>query len=334
MLFTVNEIADLLQGELIGNGKLGINEFCAIQEAVPGSITFLANARYEKYLQTTRASAVIVQQNFKPTHDIPASLILVKDPYASFVQLLKHHQTTNSPLKKGVELPSHLGEHVEVGINVYRGAFSYIGNHVTLGNGVQIYPHSYLGDHVTVGQNTIIYSGVKIYPGTQIGNDCIIHAGAVIGSDGFGFLPRGDGSYEKIPHIGKVILEDAIEIGANTTIDRATLGHTHLKKGTKIDNLVQVAHNVEIGTHTVVSALTGLAGSAKIGNHCILGGQVGVTGHTAMGDHTVVSGQSGVTKSHPKGHVTLMGMPAMERKKYIKMYVIFKRLHDIYSKSL
>ncbi|ACE05728.1 hypothetical protein Aasi_0290 [Candidatus Amoebophilus asiaticus 5a2] len=330
MVFTIKEIAQLIGGHVVGDASINIHKLCKIQEAIPGSITFLANPSYEKYLYTTQASAVIINNSFQPERSVSPSLILVEDPYASFTKLLAHYyQAVLNKHKVGVEEPAHLGKHVKLGNLVYRGAFSYIGDYVTLEDKVQIYPHTYIGDHVSIGENTIIYSGVKIYAGCQIGKNCIIHAGAVVGSNGFGFAPQPTGSYEKIPQVGGVILEDNIEIGANTTIDRATLGNTLIKQGTKIDNLVQIAHNVEVGKDTVIAALTGIAGSTKIGNNCMLGGQVGVAGHTEMGDRTVVAGQAGVTKSYKKGNVTLMGMPAIERKKYLKNYAIFKQLQNI-----
>lgn len=332
MGFTVYEIAQLIGGTIIGNPTLQIDSLCKIQEATPGSVTFLANPSYEKYLYTTQASVVIIDQKFKPIHPVSPSLILVEDPYRSFTILLKKYQSlsTSDSHPVGIEEPSYLSKHATVGEQVYRGAFSYIGAYAQIGNGVQIYPHAYIGNRVVIGENTIIYSGVKIYPGCQIGKNCIIHAGAVIGSDGFGFAPQPTGSYQKIPQVGNVILEEEVEIGANTTVDRATMGTTRIRAGTKIDNLVQIAHNVEIGKNTVIAGLTGIAGSAKIGDNCMLGGQVGIAGHTVMGDQTKVAGQSGVTKSYKNGHVTLMGMPAMERKKFLKNYAFFRQLEHLF----
>ncbi|OJW68393.1 MAG: UDP-3-O-(3-hydroxymyristoyl)glucosamine N-acyltransferase [Candidatus Amoebophilus sp. 36-38] len=329
MVFTINEIAHLLEGKVVGDDSLKIDKLCKIQEAVPGSITFLANPSYEKYLYTTQASVIIINKNFQPARPISASLILVEDPYLSFTKLLTKYESLLNVSKKGIEEPTYLGKNTTIGDAVYRGAFSYIGDHVQLGNGVQIYPHAYIGDHVSIGENTIIYSGVRIYPGSRIGKNCIIHAGAVIGSDGFGFVPEPTGSYQKTPQLGYVVIEDHVEIGANTTIERATLGNTWIKQGTKIGNLVEIAHNVEIGRNTIIVALSGIAGSAKIGNHCMIGGQVGVAGHTEMGDKTMVAGQAGVTKSYKNGNITLMGTPAFERKKYLKNYALFKQLQDI-----
>ena len=326
MQWTVHEIARFLGGKLIGNGQATIHQVTGIQEAMPGNITFLANPQYAKYLYTTQASAVIIHQHLPVTHPVTPALILVPDPYASLATLLLQYQTLLHPSKVGVESPAYLGQHTTLGQAIYRGAFSYIGNHVVLGDNVQVYPHAYIGDHVQIGNNTIIYSGVHIYAGSQIGKHCIIHAGAVLGSDGFGFAEQAAGNHHKIPQIGKVIVEDNVEIGANTTVDRATLGQTRIKQGSKIDNLVQIGHNVEIGAHTMIAALTGIAGSAKLGAGCKLGGQVGIAGHATLADGTMVAGQAGVTKSHDQAKNILMGMPAFKRNHYLKSYALFKQL--------
>jgi UDP-3-O-[3-hydroxymyristoyl] glucosamine N-acyltransferase len=332
MQWTIQSIAQILGGELIGSGKATIDTVSNIQDAQPGSITFLANPRYEKYLYTTQASAVIIGHHIQLAQPTTPDLIRVKDPYASLGVLLNHYQNLVHPPKVGVESPAYIGEHTTHGKDIYRGAFSYIGNHVCLGHGVQVYPHTYIGDHTQIGDHTIIYSGARIYSGTQIGSHCIIHAGAVLGSDGFGFALQADGSYEKIPQLGKVILEDYIEVGANTTIDRATLGQTLIKRGSKIDNLVQIAHNVQIGKHTIIAALSGVAGSAAIGDFCRLGGQAGIAGHITVGPKTDVGGQAGVTKSYQAGHTTLMGTPAFDRQSYSKSYAWFKQLPTLAKK--
>lgn len=332
MELSISEIAQFLGGTIVGQGDLTINKVCKIQVAMPGSIAFLANPKYEKHLYTTQASAVIINKDFRPARRVVPTLILVEDPYESFSTLLAKYQAAASTKKGGVEYPSYLGKQTTLGKGVYRGAFSYIGDHAQLGEGVQVYPHAYIGDHVSIGDDTLIYAGAKIYAGSQIGRHCTIHAGAVIGSDGFGFAPQADSSYQKIPQLGYVVLEDYVEIGANTTIDRATLGSTWIKEGTKIDNLVQVAHNVEIGEHTVIAALSGIAGSAKLGAGCMLGGQVGVAGHTEVGSRTTVAGQGGVTKSYKQGETTLMGMPAFDRKQYLRSYVAFKQLPELAQK--
>ncbi len=326
MEWKVQDIAQFLGGKLIGSGQATIYKLSSIQEAMPGSLTFLANPHYEKYLYTTQASAVIVGQDLQLAHGVTPDLIIVPDPYTSLSALLKQVHSLTHPQKTGVEMPAYLGEHTTIGQAIYRGAFSYIGNQACLGDGVQIYPHAYIGDQVQIGDHTIIYSGARIYAGSQIGKHCIIHAGAVIGSDGFGFAPQPDGGYQKIPQLGQVVLEDYVEIGANTTVDRATLGQTRIKQGSKIDNLVQVGHNVTIGEHTVIAALSGIAGSAQIGPFCQLGGQTGIAGHITLGEKTVVGGQAGVTKSYPQGNTTLMGTPAFDRKAYLKAYAWLKQL--------
>lgn len=330
MELRVSKIAQLLGGTIVGRDDLMIHQVCKIQEAVPGSITFLANPRYEPYLYTTQASAVIIRKDFRPTRRVLATLLLVEDPYTSFSTLLAKYQAITH--RVGVESPAYVGQHTTLGQGIYRGAFSYIGNQAQLGDGVQVYPHAYIGDQVTIGDYTVIYSGVKIYAGSQIGRHCTIHAGAVIGSDGFGFAPQADGTYQKIPQLGQVVLEDYVEIGANATIDRATLGKTWIKQGTKLDNLVQVGHNVEVGAHTVIAAQTGIAGSAKLGEGCRVGGQVGIAWHAEVGNQTKLAGQTGVTKSYLQGHTTLMGMPALEQKQYLKSYAVFKQLPELAQK--
>jgi UDP-3-O-[3-hydroxymyristoyl] glucosamine N-acyltransferase len=326
MHYTIHEIAQILGGKFIGNGQERIYKLANLQDAAPGSISFLANPRYQKYLYTTKASAVIISQDLEIAQPITPILIRVSDPYTSFSILLQRYQAHRDVPKLGVEAPSYIGEATTCGEGIYRGAFSYIGNQVHLGKSVQIYPQVYIGDQVEIGDHTIIYSGARIYAGTQIGRHCIIHAGAVLGSDGFGFAKQQDGSYSKIPHLGKVILEDHVEIGANTTIDRATLGQTCIKQGSKIDNLVQIAHNVEVGEHTIIAAQAGIAGSAIIGPSCQLGGQTGIAGHITIGANTAIGGQAGVTKSYTKGSAMLMGTPAFERKNYVKSYAWFKQL--------
>lgn len=324
---TVQAIAQLIDGQVIaGNSDVLIEHLASIREATAGSATFVANPMYEQYVYTTQASVVIVPKNFQTQYPVSASLIAVADPYVAFNTLLAQYHALQSVPTSCVEEPSYLGRDVILGEDMYRGAFSYIGDGAHIGNGVQIYPHVYIGAQVVVGEHTIIYSGAKIYPRCTIGSNCIIHAGAVIGSDGFGFVAQKTGAYTKMPHIGNVIVKDDVEIGANTTVDRATTGSTVIHEGTKIDNLVQIGHNVTIGSDTVVAALTGIAGSASIGNRCTLGGQVGVAGHIAVGDQTMVAGKAGVTKSYKDGNITLMGMPAIERKQFIANHLFLKQL--------
>ncbi len=324
---TVAAIAQLIEGKVVaGNGDVQIAQLASIREAMPGSVTFVAKPMYEQYVYTTQASAVIVPKHFEPQQPVSASLIAVEDPYLAFNKLLEKYAALQSLPTCGVEEPSYIGKDVLIGENVYRGAFSYLGDGVHIGHGVQIYPHVYVGAEVVIGDNTIIYSGAKIYPRCNIGQHCIIHAGAVIGSDGFGFIQQQTGGYQKTPHVGDVVLKDNVEIGANTTIDRATIGSTIIDAGTKVDNLVQIAHNVTVGSDTVVAALTGIAGSASIGNNCMLGGQVGIAGHIEVGDRTMVAGQAGVTKSYKEGNTTLMGMPAVERKQFVEQHIFLKQL--------
>lgn len=281
MEFTVQQIAGMLKGIVSGDGSRKINMLAKIQEAKSGQIAFLSNPKYEPYLYTTKASAVIVKKDLELKKEIESTLILVDDPYLSFTVLLEEYHKLTSYQKSGIEMPSFIGENSVTGIAVYRGAFSYIGNNVNIGDNVKIYPHAYVGDNARIGDNCIIHSGVKLYAGTQIGNNCIIHSGTVIGSDGFGFAPQPDGTYKTIPQLGNVIIEDNVSIGGNTVIDCATLygDATIIRQGVKLDNLIQIAHNVEIGKNTVIAAQTGVSGSTKVGDNSIIAGQVGIAGH-------------------------------------------------------
>ena len=329
MKFTVAQIALLLGGTVEGNGQLEVNTLSKIEEAKPGSISFLANLKYEPYLYTTQASAVIVSNTLELKNKVNTTLIRVNDPYSSFTLLLEEYHKLLSYQKEGTEDPSFMHQSVQHGSKLYRGAFSYIGANCKIGNNVKIYPNAYIGDSTEIGDNTIILAGAKIYPNTKIGNHCTIHAGAVIGSDGFGFAPQPDGSYKTIPQLGNVVLEDWVNIGANSTIDCATMGSTLIRRGVKIDNLVQVAHNVEIGENTVIAAQSGVAGSSKIGKNCILAGQVGVIGHLQIADRTTIAAKAGVGKNIKKEGQILMGAPAYEREDYLKSYVVFKNLPEL-----
>ena len=331
MKFTVSQIAELIGGEVVGDGSATITQVGKIQEAGKGELSFLANPKYEQHIYTTSATAVIVSTKFEPTQDISASLIKVEDPYASFTLLLEaYHQMTYVP-KSGVEDPSFISESAIIGDSPYRGAFSYIGDKAKLGNNVQIYPNAYIGDGCLIGDNTIIYAGAKIYAGTKIGSNCVIHAGAVVGSDGFGFAPQEDGSYKTIPQMGQVILEDNVSIGANATIDCATFpgDATQIKKGTKIDNLVQLAHNVTIGKNTVIAAQAGISGSTELGENCVVAGQVGIVGHLKIHDRTTFAAQAGVSRGTKKEGETLFGSPAYDIKGFMSSYAAFKQLPDI-----
>lgn len=331
MEFTINQVAGMLGGEVKGDGSEIINMLAKIQDAKKGQITFLSNPKYEQYIYTTMASAVIVSKDFVPKKLIASTLILVEDAYISFTSLLEEYHKLISFQKAGIEQPSYAGENVLVGENIYRGAFSYIGNNVTIGNNVKIYPHVFVGDDVSIGDNTILHPNVKLYSGTKIGRHCILHAGAVIGSDGFGFAPREDGTYKTIPQLGNVILEDHVAIGANTVIDCATLlgDSTIIRKGVKLDNLIQVAHNVEIGKNTVIAAQTGISGSTKIGENCLLAGQVGIAGHIVIANKTGIGAQAGILKSVTKEGQQIIGSPAFQVKEFYKAYAVYKKLPDL-----
>lgn len=326
MKFTVKQIAHLLNGEIKGDESLTISQLAKIEEGTIGDISFLANEKYEPFLYTTHATAVIVGKNFEPRKAYNPTLILVENPYTAFTQLLEEYQKMLDASKRGVEQPSFVGEGASIGEGIYQGAFSYIGKNAKIGKNVKIYPQAYISDNVSIGDNTIIYAGVKIYANCVIGNNCVIHSGAVVGSDGFGFAPQADGTYKTIPQLGNVILEDNVSIGSNSTIDCATMGSTILRKGVKIDNLVQIAHNVEIGENTVIAAQTGVAGSTKIGKNCVLGGQVGVNGHITIADGTKAGGKAGITKSVRKTGTALNGNPAFDATEYLRSMAVLRKL--------
>lgn len=328
MEFSANQIAALVGGSVQGNGDAAVSTFAKIEAASPGSLTFLANPKYAHHLYTTGASAVLVRSDFEPEHPVSAALIRVADPYAALAQLMRMADEMLHPRPRGVEQPCFIAEGVEIPEDAYIGAFAYVGRGVKLGRGVQIYPQAYVGPGVTVGDDTILYSGAKVYYDCHIGARCIIHSGAVIGADGFGHAPMPDGTYSKIPQLGCVVIEDDVEIGANTTVDRATMGSTRVEHGTKLDNLIQIAHNVELGHDTVMAAQAGIAGSTKIGSNCMVGGQVGIAGHITIGDHVSIGAQSGLHTNTPSGS-TLMGSPAMDARKYMRQAAYAARLTDI-----
>lgn len=329
MEFTINQIAAILQGEVEGNGLEKVNTIGKIQDSKKGAITFLSNPKYEEFIYSSNASAVIVKKDFQPTKPIQTTLIRVADPYSGFTRLLEEYDKITSYSKIGVEEPSFISTDTQIGENIYRGAFSYIGSNVKIGNNVKIYPQVYIGDNVTIGDNCIIYAGAKIYAETHIGNHCIFHSGAVIGSDGFGFAPQEDGTYKKIPQLGNVIIHDNVEVGANTVIDRATLGSTLIEEGVKMDNFVQIAHNVEIGANTVIASQAGISGSAKFGKNCIVGGQVGVVGHVEVADRVTLAAKTGVSKSIKEEGSVKWGVPAMDHRDHIKSSVIFRKLPEL-----
>ncbi|WP_298369006.1 UDP-3-O-(3-hydroxymyristoyl)glucosamine N-acyltransferase [uncultured Lutibacter sp.] len=329
MKFTANQIAEILGGEIIGDASVEVFKLSKIEEGDSGSLTFLSNPKYEQHIYSTKATIAIVNKDFLPKEKLKTTLILVDDARISFSTLLEYYSQVKLH-KSGIETPSFISDSASIGSEIYLGAFAYIGNDVKIGDNVKIYPNSYIGNNVTIRDNTTIFSGVKIYSETIIGNNCVIHSNSVIGSDGFGFAPNDDGNYSKIPHIGNVIIEDNVEIGASTTIDRATLGSTIIKAGVKLDNQIQIAHNVEIGSNTVIAAQTGIAGSTKIGENCMIGGQVGIVGHMNIGNNVRIQAQTGVAR-HIKDNEVIQGTPAFGYNDFNKSYVYFKKLPDLVS---
>lgn len=329
MKFTAEQIAGILEGEVVGNPQASVYRLSKIEEGTDGSLTFLANPKYNNYIYSTQATITIVNKTFEPEQDLSTTLIKVEDAYKSFSKLLEYYNQVKL-MKSGIEQPSVISENVVYGENLYLGSFCYIGKNVVIGDNVKIYPNSFVGDNVTIGDDTVLFAGVRIYSETVIGKNCTIHSGCIIGSDGFGFAPTEDGSYAKVPQIGNVILEDNVDVGACTTIDRATLGSTVIRKGVKLDNQIQIAHNVEIGEHTVIAAQTGIAGSTKVGKKCMIGGQVGISGHLIIGNDVRIQAQSGIGKNIKDGEV-LQGSPAFNYGDYSKSYVHFKNLPKIVS---
>ncbi|SDL82088.1 UDP-3-O-[3-hydroxymyristoyl] glucosamine N-acyltransferase [Catalinimonas alkaloidigena] len=329
MELTTKQIADLLGGTVEGDAEARIRTVGKIQEAQEGAIAFLANPKYEPYLYDTHASAVLVRQDLKLRQAPPTTLIRVDDPYSSFTTLLEEYQRLVGLQKQGIEQPSFIGENSTYGDGLYCGAFAYIGQHVRIGRHVKIYPHVYIGDRVTIGDHTILYAGVRVCQDVVIGNHCTVQPGAIIGSDGFGFAPQADGSYRAIPQVGNVVLEDHVDIGANTVIDRATMGSTLIRRGVKLDNLIQVAHNVEIGEHTVTAAQSGFSGSSKVGARSVIGGQVGLAGHLTLAAGTKIGAQSGISKSIEEENTAVMGSPAFALKPYLKASALFRKLPEL-----
>jgi UDP-3-O-[3-hydroxymyristoyl] glucosamine N-acyltransferase len=327
MKFTAEQIAGILEGEVVGNPNAEVSQLSKIEEGYEGSLTFLANPKYLNYIYTTKASVTIVNNTFVPDAPLTTTLIKVEDAYASFSKLLEFYNEVKLN-KSGIEQPSFIAETAKYGTNLYLGSFSYIGQNVVLGNNVKIYPNCFLGDNVVLGNNVIIFAGAKIYSETIIGNNCTIHSGAIIGADGFGFAPNPDGTYTKIPQIGNVVIEDNVDIGSCTTIDRATMGSTIIRKGVKLDNQIQIAHNVEIGENTVIAAQTGVAGSTKIGKNGMIGGQVGISGHLTIGDNVRIQAQSGVGRNIKDDEI-LQGSPTFGYNDFSKSYVHFKNLPKI-----
>jgi UDP-3-O-[3-hydroxymyristoyl] glucosamine N-acyltransferase len=329
MVFTASQIAGILEGEVDGNPEVAVHKLAKIEEGEKGSLTFLANPKYTPYIYTTKASITIVNKDFTPEQQLATTLIKVDDAYESFSKLLEYYDQVKNT-KTGIENPVFITESATYGEGLYLGAFAYVGENVVMGKNVKIYPNAYVGDNVTLADNVIIFAGAKVYSETIIGNNCVIQSGAIVGSDGFGFAPSKNGTFSKIPQTGNVILEDDVDVGAGTTIDRATMGSTILRRGVKLDNQIQIAHNVEIGEHTVIAAQTGVAGSTKIGKRCMIGGQVGIVGHITIGDNVRIQAQSGIGRSIKDDEV-LQGSPALNYGDYNKSYVHFKNLPKIVS---
>ena len=327
MKFTAAQIAGILEGEVEGNPEVEVSKLSKIEEGIPESLSFLSNPKYTQYIYTTKASAVIVDKDFKAENKINTTLIRVDDAYKSFSKLLEYYNQVKMN-KTGIEQPVFISESANYGKNIYIGAFAYISDNVKIGDNVKIYPNVYIGDNVIIANNVTLFSGAKIYSDTQIGDNCVIHSSAILGADGFGFSPNEKGEFIKVPQTGNVIIEDNVDIGAATSIDRATLGSTIIRKGVKLDNQIQIAHNVEIGKNTVIAAQTGIAGSTKIGENCMIGGQVGIAGHLSIGNNVRIQAQSGIGRN-VKDNETLQGSPAFTYNDYNKSYVHFKNLPKI-----
>lgn len=328
MKFTAQQIAKALGGTVEGNPQVEVSNLSKIEEGTPGTLSFLANPKYTPFIYATKASIVIVNEDFAADQPVSTTLIRVKNAYASFADLLAMYQQTKTK-RQGISPKAYIAESAEIGANVYIGEFASIGEHTVVGDNCQIYPNTTVGYNCKIGSDTVLYSHVSVYDDCRIGNQCTLHSGTVIGADGFGFAPQDTQEYRKVPQIGNVIIEDMVEIGANTTIDRATLGSTVIKKGAKIDNLIQIAHNVEIGENTVIAAQTGISGSTKIGRNCMIGGQVGIVGHLTIADKVMIAAQSGIGKSITEEGSIVEGSPAFNIRDYQRSYVHFRRLDQL-----
>jgi len=325
MNFTAAVIAEFLKGEVEGNPETSVDDISKIEEGKPGTLSFLANPKYEKFIYETTSSIVIVNADFKPQKDIGATLIRVNNAYESFAALLRLYDQSK-PRKSGISKMAAISESASIGEDLYVGEFTVISENASIGDGVQLYPQVYVGDNVKIGEGCVLHPGVKVYEGCEIGSHCVIHAGAVLGGDGFGFAPNQDNNVEKVPQVGKVIIEDHVEIGANTTVDRATMGATVLRKGVKLDNLVMIAHNVEVGENTVIAAQSGISGSTKVGKNCMFGGQVGLIGHITIASGVKIAAQSGITKDIKQEGIVVQGSPAFEFGPYQRSYLLFRNL--------
>jgi UDP-3-O-[3-hydroxymyristoyl] glucosamine N-acyltransferase len=328
MDFTAEQIAALVQGHVEGDAQATVNNFGKIEEATEGQLSFLANKKYEDFLYTTRASVVIINESFSLRQPVGATLIRVPDAYSAFAALLSKYQEMMTLQMTGIQQPSYISPSARIGQNVFIGAFSYIGDHVSIGDNTKIFPQVFIGESAAVGENCILHPGVKVYNQCRLANKVIVHAGTIIGSDGFGFAPKPDGTYSKVPQIGNVIIEDDVEIGSNTTIDRATMGSTIIRRGAKLDNLIQVAHNVEIGENTVIAAQAGVSGSTKVGKNVLIGGQAGIVGHIQLGDGSKVNAQSGVSKSVEPGKA-VTGSPAFDYTSALRSQAAARKLPEL-----
>jgi UDP-3-O-[3-hydroxymyristoyl] glucosamine N-acyltransferase len=328
MKYTAKIIADFINGEIIGDSKAIVTGVAKIEEGTTESISFLANPKYSQYLYSTKSSVVIINKDFEIEKEVSATLIKVEDAYKSFAKLLELHEK-NKKQKTGISKKSHKAKSAKIRKAVYFGEFVSIGENVIIKDNVKLFPNVFIGDNTIIEENTIANAGVKIYNDCVIGKNCIFHSGVIIGGDGFGFAPQTDNNYKKIPQVGNVIIEDSVELGSNTTIDRATMGSTIIHKGVKLDNLIQIGHNVEIGENTVIAAQSGVAGSTKIGKNCMIGGQVGFIGHIKIGDRVKIAAQSGIS-SDIKDDIVVQGSPAFNFGKYQKSYVLFRKLPDLY----
>jgi UDP-3-O-[3-hydroxymyristoyl] glucosamine N-acyltransferase len=327
--FSAQQIAMMIQGQVEGDASVTVHNFGKIEEATAGQITFLANPKYEAFLYTTAASIVIIGAQQQLKEKIKATLIRVPDAYAAFATLLTKYQELKAQQLEGIQSPSFIAPSAKIGTNHFIAAFAYINEGATIGDHVKIFPNVVIGENVKIGNHVTIHPGVVVYADCVIGNHVTIHSGSIIGSDGFGFAPKEDGSYQKVPQLGNVVIEDDVEIGANTTIDRATIGSTFIRKGVKLDNQIQIAHNVEIGSNSVIAAQTGVSGSTKIGKNVMAGGQVGISGHIAIADGIKIAGKTGVTKSFLTANMTLTGFPAAEQKQSLRSQVYVKNLPEL-----
>ncbi len=329
MQFTAAQISVLINGKIEGNADATVTSFGKIEEAAEGQLTFFANPKYEDYLYRTNASIAIIGEGYQLKEFVKPTLIRVKDPYSAFAQLLSKYQEMVTQQLKGIQQPAYISSSAQLGSDVFIGAFCYIGENVKIGSNTKVFPNTFIGDNVEVGNNCIVHPGVKIYHDCKLHNSIIVHAGAVIGSDGFGFAPQADGSFKKVPQIGNVVIEDHVEIGANTTIDRATIGSTCIRAGAKLDNLIQIAHNVEVGNSTVIAAQVGVSGSTKIGNNVMIGGQAGLVGHIQIADGSKINAQSGVSKSLKEPYSAVTGSPAGDYTASLRSQAVFRNLPQL-----